>query len=66
MKETKKALLLMKRFLDDIFFIFNGTTRHLHELLYKINQINPNIKHTMMHTSVPGEALEDQCECENR
>ena len=62
----KNALILMKRFLDDIFLIFNGTTRNLHELLHKINQINPNIKLTMMHTTVPGEALEDKCECETR
>ena len=29
----QKALQLMKRFLDDIFIIFHGTTKKLHELL---------------------------------
>ena len=38
----------------------------LHELLDLINLINPNINLTMIHTSVPGEALEDKCECESR
>ena len=39
------------------------TTKQLHELLNEINQINPNIKLTMTHTSVPGEADQDKCDC---
>ena len=58
-----EALLLLKRFLDDIFSIFNVTTKKLHELLEDINQINPSIKLTLTHTSVPGEAEKDKCDC---
>ena len=53
--ETIKAMQLMKRFLDDIFSIFNITTRKLHRLLDEINNINPNNKLTLTHTSVEGE-----------
>ena len=65
-KEGQKSLQLLKRFLDDIITLFYGTTKMLHELLDLINLINPNINLTMIHTSVPGEALEDKCECESR
>ena len=59
-----QALILLKRFLDDIFAIFYITTKKLHELLNDINQINPSINFTLTHTSVPGEADEDKCNCE--
>ena len=65
-KENQKALQLLKRFLDDMFALFNGTTKMLHKLLDQINQIKPNIDLTMIHTSAPGEALEDKCKCESR
>ena len=54
---------LLKRFLDDLFSLFFGTTKNLHKLLDKINFINPNIKFTMEHTSVDGESNEDNCDC---
>ena len=59
-----KALILLKRFLYDIFAIFYITTKKLNELLNDINKINPSINLTLTHTSVPGEADEDKCNCE--
>ena len=42
-KEGKSAWLILKRFLDDIFKKFNGTTKQLHELFKEINQIHPTL-----------------------
>ena len=50
-KNTENPLKFMKRFLDDIFLIFTGSTRELHILLQKFNKIHPNIKFTMAHTT---------------
>ena len=61
-----EALQLLKRFLDDYFTVFNGTTKQLHQLLKEINQLHPTIKLTMNHTSIPEEALEDKCDCKNQ
>ena len=57
------SLKLMKRFLDDIFQIFIGTTRELHAFFGEINQIHPNIKFTIAHTSNPKEKECDKCDC---
>jgi hypothetical protein len=54
----------MKIFLDNFFIIFNGSTKMLHELFDDINQIHPNIKLTMSHTSIAGEAGDDKCDFE--
>ena len=62
-EEGQNTLPLLKRVLDDFFGIFNLTTKELHRLLYLINQINPNIRLTLSHTAVPGEAPEDICQC---
>ena len=59
----KSSILLYKRFLDDIFKIFQGTTKELHQLLDEINQIHPTLKFTMQHTSVDSEAESDRCGC---
>ena len=58
-----EAFSLLKRFLDDYFGIFNGSTKELHRLLDKINLINPSIQLTMNHTSIENEPREDRCEC---
>ena len=50
---------MLKRFLDDYFTIFVGTTKELHKLLKEINKVYPTIKLTMNHTSVRGELKED-------
>ena len=64
-QDTTEALQLMKRFLDDYFVIFNGSTKVLHQLFDDINQINPSIKLTMSHTSIAEEA-ENRCDCEEK
>ena len=44
-------LRMFKRFLDDIFTIFCGTLENLHEFHKEINNLHPNIKFTLEHTS---------------
>ena len=61
--DVNKALQLLKRFLDDFFLIYKGTTKSIHALLVKINNINPSIKLTMSHTSRKNEPIEDKCDC---
>ena len=58
-----EALSLLKRFLDDYFCIFNGSTKELNRLLDKINLINPAIQLTINHTSIQNEPREDRCDC---
>ena len=58
-----EAFSLLKRFLDDYFGIFNGSTQELHRLLDKINLINPSIQLTMNYTSIENEPREDRCDC---
>ena len=45
------AFSLFKRFLDDIFIIYKGTTTKLHELLKEINEIHPTLKFTVCYNS---------------
>ena len=59
----QKAMQLLKRFLDDYFSIFNGSTKNLHLLWDEMNKIHPSIKLTMNHTSILGENIEDKCDC---
>ena len=62
--EKKPILLLMlKRFLDDLFLILQGSTKQLHMLLSEINKIPASIQFTMEHSSIESEAEEDKCEC---
>ena len=51
---------LMKRFLDDLFFIFTGSLDKLHGFLHDINKIHENIKFTMSHTKPVGAS---GCDC---
>ena len=53
----------MKRFLDDIFQIFCGSTRQLHNFIEEINKIHPNIKFTMTHTTPDNEPFPSRCSC---
>ena len=53
---------MMKRFLDDLFFIFTGSLEKLHGFLADINNIHENIKFTMTHTKPPGSS---GCSCED-
>ena len=43
-------LLIFRRFLDDILFIFLGSNDKLHKFLDEMNKIAPSIKFTMQHT----------------
>ena len=64
-EEDKAAFLaLLKRFLDDFFLLYFGSSRKLHELFEKINNMHPTIKFTMSHTTRDDEPLEDRCDCD--
>ena len=60
--ESKFIMQFFKRFLDDLFFIFVGSSKMVHILLENVNKIHKNIKFTLKHTSIVGEA--NQCDCE--
>ena len=60
------TMLFMKRFLDDLFFIYTGTTSLLHTLLEEINNIHPNMKFVMQHTTPLTEHYDDRCNCEQK
>ena len=63
--ETNSSVfLLFKRFLDDLFQIYTGTTKQLHTLYEEINTLHPSLKFTMEHTSVENEPDEDKCDCQ--
>ena len=62
--ENNEAFKLLKRFLDDLFHTFTGTSKQLHELYKEINKIHPTLKFTMVHTTLDNEPPEDRCECE--
>ena len=63
-KNGESAMQIFKRFLDDIFQIFKGTTKQLHELFEEINKLHPTLKLTMAHTTVKDEPMEYRCNCE--
>ena len=56
-------LILLKRFLDDLFLIFRGTTKQIHQLHQEINKIHPSIQFTMDHTYIKNEAEDNKCDC---
>ena len=60
------SLKIFKRFLDDIFSIFQGTSKDLHKLFDEMNQFHISIKFTMNHTSIPGEQEDDRCQCKQQ
>ena len=64
--DDKNPLKIFKRFLDDIFSIFKGTTKDLHKMFEEMNNLHDTIKFTMNHTSPPKEAEADQCQCEKQ
>ena len=57
-------IIFFKRFLDDLFFIFSGSTKMLHLFHEELNQIHPNIKLTMEHTFILNE--KDPCQCKQK
>ena len=56
----------LQTFLNDIFQIFQGTTRQLHAFFDDINRVHPTLKFTLQHKSLESQALEDKCSCENK
>ena len=62
-KNGENPIKFLKRFLDDLFSIWTGTSKELHNFLDDINKIHPNIKFTMNHTSSNMENPEDKCNC---
>ena len=62
LKEAENISIL-KRFLDDYFSMFNGSTKELHALFVKMNSIHPTIKFTMNHTNIRDEPVERKCDC---
>ena len=50
-KNLQSPLLLKKKkILDDLFLVLQGTTKQVHLLLKKNNQIHTSIQFTMQHT----------------
>ena len=65
--ENNFKVKFYRRYLDDIYMLFNGTSKSLHDFLQMINQINPNIKFTITHSTPYNTQNEndcDKCECE--
>ena len=50
-KDNNNPVIMLKRFIDDIFMIWRGSVEDLHKFITKINQIHPNIKFTFSHNS---------------
>jgi hypothetical protein len=65
-KNERNCLKMFKRFLDDIFSIFKGTTKDLHKLFEEMNKLHKSIKFTMNHSSPPKESETDSCQCEKQ
>ena len=65
-KNNKSPLSIFKRFLDDIFSIFKGTTKDLHKLFEEMNKLHKSIKFTMNHSSPTNEIEDDSCQCEKQ
>ena len=59
----KSAFIIVKRFLDDIFKIFKGTSTDLHNLFEEMNQIHLSLKFTLAHTTPEEELEEDKYDC---
>jgi hypothetical protein len=53
----------LKRFLDDYFSFWMGSSKDLHLFYEEINKIHQNIKFTIKHTYNNQEAPEDRCDC---
>ena len=60
--EGTNPIKAWKRFLDDIYILWVGSSQKLHEFLDELNQIHPTIKFTVNHTTLQNE--EKSCNCE--
>ena len=61
----ENPVTFLKQFLEDIFLIFTGSVKLLHKLVNQLNQVHPNIKFTMSHTSEKGSNPECDCKQED-
>ena len=61
---TENPLKFFKRFLDDIFIVFKGSNKKLHEFHREINKIHNNIQFTMEHTT-SGNLPCEECDSKN-
>ena len=61
--QLSHKIKFFKRFLDDIFLIYIGSTVTLHEFFHQVNNIHPHIKFTFSHTSLKSESEENKCDC---
>ena len=62
-KTNAQALRLVKRFLDDYFLLFVGSSRELHEMLSHMHK-KPTIQLPMNLSSIENEPNEKQYDCE--
>ena len=62
--EANVTLTFLKRFLDDLFTIFIGSTKQLHKKWKVMNKIHPSVQFTMQHTTPETENVYDNCGCE--
>ena len=53
-------LRMLKRFIDAVFIIFQGTTKQVHQLFQDTNKIDPVIQFTFVHTSPKSETESDR------
>ena len=66
LKETENInVKSLNRFLDDLISIFIGSTKTLHKLWQKMNEIHPSVKFTMQHTTIQNENVDDRCDCDD-
>ena len=61
--QKHEMIKFLKRFLDDLFLIFQGSTKELHLFLEEINKIHPSIQFTMEHTELESETEQEKCPC---
>ena len=50
MNTTEDPIILLKRFLDDLFLIWRGKVQDLEAFLEQINNLHPTIKFTSSYT----------------
>ena len=62
-KNGQVPMEYLKRFLDDYFSFWMGSSKDLHLFYEEINKIHQNIKFTIKHTYNNQEAPEDRCDC---
>ena len=56
--EDPNLLKFFKRFLDDLFLIFGGSYKQLHDFFDQYNKIDTNIQFTIQHSTKNGEVCE--------